>query len=76
VVNAVLDRIVVLVALAMLSMGSAACGTTTVQGAAPTEVAPPRATPFEAWSAGNGTGAFFGAVGPAGGSGVKSGWPQ
>ena len=70
-----LDRFVVSVGLAMLAMATAACGAR-VQGAAPTEVATPRATPFEAWSAGNGTGAFFGAVGPAGGSGVKSGWPQ
>jgi hypothetical protein len=74
-VIAMFDRSVVFVALAMLAMGTAACGAT-VQGAAPTKVAVPRATPFEAWSAGNGTGAFFGAVGPAGGSGVKSGWPQ
>jgi hypothetical protein len=72
---AMLDRSVVFVVLAMLAMGTAACGAIT-QGAAPTEVAVPRATPFEAWSAGNGTGAFFQAVGPAGGSGVKSGWPQ
>jgi len=70
-----LDRSVLFVALTMLAIGTAACGAT-VQGAAPTEAAAPRATPFEAWSAGNGTGAFFGAVGPAGGSGVKPGWPQ
>ena len=71
-----LDRFVVSVALAMLAISTAACGAAVQGAAAPTEVAVPRATPFDAWSAGNGTGAFFGAVGPAGGSGVKSGWPQ
>ena len=34
-----------------------------------------RPTTFESWAVGNGTGSFFRPVGPAGGSGVTSGWP-
>ncbi len=70
-----LDRIVVFVVLAMLAMATAGCGAT-ARGAATTEAGAPRSTPFEAWAVGNGTGAFFRAVGPADGSGVRSGWPQ
>lgn len=70
-----LDRFVLFVALAMLALTAAACGAT-ARGAATTDAGAPRSTPFEAWAGGNGTGAFFSAVGPAGGSGVRSGWPQ
>ena len=69
-----LDRFVVFVVLAILAMATAACGT--ARSAATTEVGAPRSTPFEAWAAGNGTGTFFKAIGPAGGSGVRSGWPR
>jgi hypothetical protein len=70
-----LDRPVILLALMMLAIATAACGAT-ARGAATTDADAPRSSSFEAWSGGNGTGGFFRGVGPAGGSGVRSGWPQ
>jgi len=74
-VSAMLGRFVVFAVLAMLAMATAACGVT-ARSAATAEVGAPLSTPFEAWAGGNGTGGFFRPVGPAGGSGVRSGWPQ
>ena len=72
-----LARLAVLLALATLALGGAACATSG-QGAKTDEAGKagkPSSTPFEAWAVSNGTGAFFKAVGPAGGSGVRSAWP-
>jgi hypothetical protein len=69
-VTAMLDRLATLAALTMLALATAACGATT-RGAATTETEAPRSTAFEAWSARSGTGAFFHAVGPANGTGVR-----
>jgi hypothetical protein len=70
-----LHRFVVFVVLAILAMATAACGVA-ARSAATAEVGASRSTPFEAWAVGNGTETFFRGVGPAGGSGVRSGWPQ
>lgn len=71
-----LDRLVVFMVLVMLALATVACGVTARSAATADTGAGLRPTPFEAWAAGNGTGAFFKTVGPAGGSGVRSGWPR
>ena len=67
-------RLAVLLALTS-ALATTGC-TTATPDKAKVEAGPRRPTTFESWSAGNGTGAFFQAVGPAGGSGVRSAWPQ
>jgi hypothetical protein len=68
-------RLALLLALAALTLGGAGCGTAAPDAPA-AELRGLRPSAFEAWSARNGTGAFFGAVGPAGGSGVRHAWPE
>lgn len=64
-----------LLALITLAIAIAACATaapkTAVEGAGAG-----RSTAFEAWAVSNGTGAFFKALGPAGGAGVRHSWPE
>jgi hypothetical protein len=74
-----LDRLVVPLALMTLLMATAACGATARNAStdsAGNGAGVSRPTAFEAWAVSNGTGAFFKAVGPAGGTGVQRGWPQ
>jgi len=68
----VLRRLAVVLTFAVAAAGCA----TAAPDAPKADAGVPRQTPFESWSAGNGTGAFFGPVGPAGGSGVRWAWPQ
>jgi hypothetical protein len=65
-----MNRLAVLAALAMLALTLGACATATKDAATP-EAGAPRSSAFDAWAGGNGAGAFFRAVGPAGGSGVR-----
>ena len=69
-----LDRLAVYAALAALALTLGACASAAPDAAKPT--AATTGSAFDAWSSGNGTGAFFKSVGPAGGTGVRTGWPQ
>jgi hypothetical protein len=74
------ERMAMAFIVAVLAVGAAGCGMTT-QGATPdgmsgAKAGPPAPSAFEAWSARNGTGGFFYAVGPARGTGVRTGWPE
>jgi hypothetical protein len=66
------SRLIVLLVMG-LALGSVACSTAK-KASSEGAVTSPRSPAFEAWSLANGTGAFFPAVGPGGGSGVQSAW--
>jgi hypothetical protein len=68
------QRLAIVLGSALLAITVAACATS--PPSADAEKPRPSVSSFEAWSSGNGTGAFFPAVGPAGGSGVRTGWPR
>jgi hypothetical protein len=70
-----LARQTVLVALAILTLGGVGCATV-ASDSPKADAGGLRPTPFEAWAAKSGTGSFFGAVGPGGGSGVRFAWPE
>lgn len=62
-------------ALITLAIAIAACSAAAPK-AALGDAGAGRPTAFEAWASGNGTGAFFKALGPAGGAGVRHSWPE
>ena len=64
-----LKPVVTLMALTMLAIASAACGT--LAGTTKEDAGGIKRTAFEAWAVGNATGAFFKPVGPGGGAGVR-----
>jgi hypothetical protein len=68
-------RVGSVLALITLAIALAACATAAPK-AATEDVGAGRPTAFEAWAVGNGTGAFFRALGPAGGAGVRHSWPE
>jgi hypothetical protein len=63
------SRLVLLTALVVLVLGAASCARAVKDQVKPE--AGPRSSAFDAWAGGNGTGAFFRAIGPAGGTGVR-----
>ena len=79
-----IERLVIGLIAAVFALTVAACGAATRNAAAEkgasaekdaaAEVALPPKSSLDAWA--SGTGAFFKAVGPGGGSGVMTGWPQ
>jgi hypothetical protein len=69
-VTGILHRLAVFAVLTTLALTTVACATAAKDTADPAAGAP-RSSAFDAWAEGNGTGAFFKAVGPAGGTGVR-----
>jgi hypothetical protein len=63
------SRLAVLAMLVMLALTTGACAGAAKEAAKPDAGA--RASAFDSWAHGNGTGAFFKALGPAGGTGVR-----
>ena len=70
-----LKSLVPLLASTALALAISACATATRDGSTAGTRAP-ESTTFESWAVGNGTGAFFRPVGPAGGTGVRHAWPE
>jgi hypothetical protein len=70
-----LERAAPILIVTMLAIATAACAVTPRNPPEPAARPSPPSS-FDAWAAGNGTGAFFKAVGPARGTGVRTGWPE
>jgi hypothetical protein len=57
--------------VAALTLLAIACGACATAPKDPAAAAGPRSGSFDSWAVGNGTGAFFKAVGPANGTGIR-----
>ena len=65
-----MSRLAILTAIVTILLSTGSCARATKDAATP-DAGAPRSSAFDAWAGGNGTGAFFRAAGPAGGTGVR-----